>query len=366
MLFLTRYPELGASSRYRVYQYLPYLGDYGISWQVQSFMDERLYSMTFQPGRPFSKAWYSFLSLMRRVRAVARHRHFDVVYMQRELLPFGPPLLERWMKLRGTPLIFDIDDALFIKKPSRFNPLATLLRSPRKTLQLFQLVDHVVTGNSWLAERAMEAGGRATPIEVAEQTERFDTRIQSKRASESPVIGWLGSSSTAKYLELIAPVLRRIARRYPNARFVAVGSGSFEMAGVPWEIRAWSLEEETRSLNEFDIGLMPLPDEDWALGKSGGKARTYMAAGVVPVCAGIGYNRQLIEHGRTGFLCTRLAEWYQTLRFLLESPQQRLETGMAAQSEVRRRFQPRDKAKEIARLVREVADRSASVGRVAR
>ena len=127
-------------------------------------------------------------------------------------------------------------------------------------------------------------------------------------------VGWLGSKSTVKYLRLIEPVLQELARAHPRtcASRSSVAASS-QMDGVPWVHTEWSLDAELQALQRFDIGLMPLPQEDWANGKSGGKARTYMAAGVVPVCQDIGYNRQLIRPGETGFLCTTPQQWRQTL-----------------------------------------------------
>ncbi len=346
VLFLTRYPVEGASSRYRVFQYLPHLRALGMDCDVQSFMDRRLYDLSFQPGRTWAKFWATVRAIWRRVRAVAGHRRYDAVYMQRELLPFGPPLLERWMQRRGAVLLFDYDDALFIAKPSRFNPIATLLRSPGKVLELFRQVDLVVAGNDWLRDRAIEAGGRALTVEVAEDTDRI--LMHTPHVDRvPPTIGWLGSSSTVKYLKLIEPVLVEVAARYPDLRWEIVGGGDFAMDGVPWRHTPWSLDGELAALARFDIGLMPLPPEDWAKGKSGGKARTYMAAGVVPVCSAIGYNLELIEHGRTGLLCRTQEDWLAALCRLVEDTQLRDAIAHAARAEVEQRFSLAGQARKL-------------------
>lgn len=346
VLFLTRYPVDGASSRYRVHQYIPHLEQMGVSCTVQSFMDPQMYRLSFTVGGVPRKLWATGKAVLRRVAAVARHREYDVVYMQRELLPFGPPWLERWMQRRGTKLCFDYDDALFIKKPSRFNPLATLFRAPGKVLELFGLVDRVVAGNDWLRDQAAQHGADAVTLEVAEDVSRMPA--PGSRVGGGPMtIGWLGSTSTVKYLHLIAPALREIAGRYPDVRFELMGGGDFHMDGVDWHHQPWSLEGEVEALGRFDIGLMPLPMEEWARGKSGGKARTYMAAGVVPVCAAIGYNLELIEHGRTGFLCSSHEEWVAALELLIRESTLRKQVAVAARAEVEQRFDPRGQAEKL-------------------
>lgn len=356
VLFLTRYPVEGASSRYRVFQYVPHLEKLGVQVEVQSFMDAYMYHLSLGPGRTGAKIAATVKATLRRLWALRHWRRYDALYLQRELLPFGGPVVERWLKRRGAVLLFDYDDALFIKKPSRYNRIATALRYGDKTRALFRLVDCVVAGNSWLRDAATAAGAqRAVTLEVAEDTGRIP--MHAPHTNDRPVtIGWLGSPSTVKYLRVIEPVLQDIARRYPLVRWELMGGNDFRMDGVDWRISEWSLEGELEALARFDIGLMPLPPEDWAKGKSGGKARTYMAAGVVPVVSAIGYNLELIRHGETGFLCETPRDWDQALGQAIEDAGLRQRVAIAARSEVEQRFDPAKIAAEMARLLREAID----------
>lgn len=356
VLFLTRYPVEGASSRYRVFQYLPHLEKLGVQVKVQSFMDTSMYRLSLSPGRTGAKIAATLKATLRRLWVLRHWRRYDALYLQRELLPFGGPAVERWLKRRGAVLLFDYDDALFIKKPSRYNRIATALRSGDKTRALFRLVDCVVAGNSWLRDAATAAGARrAVTLEVAEDTERIS--MHAPHTNDRPVtIGWLGSPSTVKYLRVIEPVLRDIARRYPLVRWELMGGNDFRMDGVDWRISQWSLEGELEALARFDIGLMPLPPEDWARGKSGGKARTYMAAGVVPVVSAVGYNLELIRHGETGFLCETPRDWERALGQAIEDAALRQRVALAARAEVEQRFDPAGIAAGMARLLSEVID----------
>lgn len=354
VLFLTRYPVEGASSRYRVFQYLPHLEKLGVQVEVQSFMDAYMYRLSLGPGRTGVKIAAALKATIRRLWVLRNWRLYDALYLQRELLPFGGLVVERWLKRRGAVLLFDYDDALFIKKPSRYNWIATALRSGDKTRALLRLVDCVVAGNSWLCDAATVAGARrAVALEVAEDTKRIPMHLP--HTNYRPVtIGWLGSPSTVKYLRGIEPVLRDIARRNPLVRWELMGGNDFWMDGVDWRISDWSLEGELEALARFDIGLMPLPPEDWARGKSGGKARTYMAAGVVPVVSAIGYNLELISHGETGFLCETPDDWDRALSQAITDADLRERIALAARAEVKRRFDPAKTAAEMARLLREV------------
>lgn len=349
VLFLTRYPVEGASSRYRVFQYVPHLERMGVRCTIQSFMDTPMYHMTLRPGLTLAKILATLRATARRLKTLWRWRDHDIIYLQRELLPFGPPLLERWLKRRGAVIFFDYDDALFIKKASRYNPLATFLRSPGKTREMFRIADCTVAGNDWLREAARAEGGRAVTVEVAEETARFRPRSLCK--SGRPVtFGWLGSPSTVKYLSLIEAPLRRVAARHPEVRWEIMGGGDFAMDGVPWRLSDWSLDGELEALARFDIGLMPLPMQDWSRGKSGGKARTYMAAGVVPVVAAIGYNLELLKEGETGFLCTAEKDWERAIEALIADPVLRDRVGRAARADVATRFTPEGQARALAEL----------------
>lgn len=345
VLFLTRYPLEGASSRYRVFQYLPHLERLGVEPTVQSFMDAAMYRLTFRPGRQAAKARATAAAIARRVSTLNRASDYDIIYMQRELLPLGPPLLERRLAARGARLIFDYDDALFIKKPSRYNVAATWLRAPEKLYEVFSLSRCVVAGNDWLRDVAAKYAHRAVTVEVAEDTDRIAMRPPQSN-DNGVLIGWLGSFSTVKYLRLIEPVLRRIHARYPFVRFEVMG-GDFDLPGLPVTNTPWSLDGELAALSRFDIGLMPLPMEDWSKGKSGGKARTYMAAGVPAVVAGIGYNLELVRDGETGLLAHSEDDWERHIAALVEDPVRRQCIGEAARSDIVNRFAPALKAREL-------------------
>lgn len=343
VLFLTRYPYEGASSRYRVFQYIPHLERLGVTCTVQSFMDRQMYALSFSAGRTPAKLWAAVKATVARLWALRQFRRYDIIYMQRELLPFGGPWVERALKQAGARLIFDYDDALFIKKPSRYSRIATFLRSSDKVIDLFRLCDRVVAGNDWLRDKANEHGGHAVTVEVAEDTDRIQMRPR-HTDSDDIVIGWLGSSSTVKYLRLIEPVLQNISLKYQQVRFEIVGGGAFDLGDMPVTHTPWSLDGEPAALHRFSIGLMPLPLEEWSRGKSGGKARTYMAAGVPTVCTAIGYNLELIRHGDTGFLCTSHEEWEEALCKLIDDADLRQRIAEAARRDVEERFAADKKA----------------------
>jgi glycosyltransferase involved in cell wall biosynthesis len=360
VLFLTKYPNEGASSRYRVYQYLAHVERAGIGFVAESFMTRELFELSHRRGHSLRKAWLTAAAILRRLSLLWRCRGFDLIYMQRECLPFGPPLLERWFRRIGKRTIFDYDDALFIFKSNARNPLANFIKRPQRVPEIMANVDCVVAGNDWLRDRAAEFCRDARTFHVAEDLERYTPKPTDAMAGGSITIGWLGSPSTEKYLNLIRPVLRSLCKRYPVLRLKVVGGGRFEDPEIPVVQTAWAIDTEVADLHSFDIGIMPLPLEEWSLGKSGGKARTYMAVGLPAVCTAMGFNRELISDGETGFLVTTLDEWEAALSRLVESPELRQRTGTAARREVERRYSLDVLGPQFVDILRSVAAKAAT------
>lgn len=346
VLFLTRYPYEGASSRYRVFQYIPYLEKRGIACTTSSFMSPRMYALSFQKGRHIRKAIYVILASLKRLKILYHYKAYDIIVMQRELFLFSPAIFEKYLARKDVKLIFDYDDALFIHKQSRFNPLGNFLKPKNKIYDIFKAVDCAIAGNDFLREAAQPHCPYAITLEVAEDTDRIKHRPPHHN-SKPLIIGWLGSTSTVKYIGLIQSAMRRIKHDFPDVIFEIVGGGDFHLEGLCFKHTAWSLDEELNALTRFDIGIMPLPQDSWSKGKSGGKARTYMAAGVPVIAQNIGYNKHLIKHGETGLLAETEEEWYHAMKTLLKNPKLRQSMGEAARRDIIRRFSPKDKADEL-------------------
>ncbi len=351
VLFLPLYPELGASSRYRVYQYLPYLRALGMSVDVQSFMDERLFRLSYTRGRLPSKAWGWLKATVRRFNYLRSWREYDIIYIQRDLLPLLPPWVERNLSQRGAILVLDIDDALYIGKASRHTPLTQYLKPKDKLVSVLSLVNCVVAGNPFLRDKASDYCPDARFLPVAESVSRFENQIKESAEKPGLVLGWLGSPSTEKYLQLIREPLEALLAEQPDLQLWVVGGGQFLHDHPQVHHYQWSLEGEAALVVQFDVGLMPLPSEEWSQGKSGGKARTYMAAGIPPVATAIGYNLELIAHGRTGLLVNDATQWRDAIAQLLGDARGRLEMGERAKQYVAKHFDPERTAHRLADII---------------
>ena len=181
----------------------------------------------------------------------------------------------------------------------------------------------VIAGNEYLADRARAAGAqRIEIIPTVVDIERYQPAA--KRAGGALVVGWIGTPMTSLYLQPLMPVFGRLHRDL-GVRFVAVGARAADFAGTPVEAWPWSEATEVSSIQQFDIGIMPLEDSPWERGKCGYKLIQYMACGLPVVASPVGVNREIVEHGKSGFLAEGMADWEQLLRYVLimEAPERR-------------------------------------------
>jgi glycosyltransferase involved in cell wall biosynthesis len=263
-------------------------------------------------------------------------------------------VLERAVAWFGRPIIFDFDDAIYRLHTSGANRLWARLKFPGKTAAICRLSEHVVVGNSALHEYAERYNKRVTVVPSSVDTERYvDRHIARRGHNKRLVIGWTGSSTSQTYLEMFAPVLRRLCMQL-DVEIRVHSDRRPELGGVPFTWRRWSAETEVEELAQFDIGIMPMPDDVWAQGKCAMKALLYMAMGIPAVCARVGTNVEVIRHDENGLLAATADEWLECLSRLASDPGQRMRLGHAGRKTVEECYSAKVCGQRFAGVVREV------------
>ncbi|MEM9941757.1 MAG: glycosyltransferase family 4 protein [Planctomycetota bacterium] len=336
VLFLTQYPKQAPSPRYRVYQLVPWLEANGVSCDVQPLVAEGDYFKSRKKGNTLWKVGLLMRGYFNRMKLAKQAAKYDLVYVLKGAFMYGPPRIERRIKKSGTPMVFDFDDAIFIHKDSTHNGLADRFKSTDRIPATIKMVNRVVVPNNYLADYSRQLNEHVTVVAEAEDTDRFTQRSAHQPCGKITV-GWIGSPSTAKYLKLITPALQEICKRHPHVILRTVG-GHYEAEGVRVENIPWTFEKEVENFHNLDIGIMPLPLEEWSKGKSGCKLRQYMASGVPGVGTRIGYNCELVEDGKTGFLVETQDEWVAALDKLIVDHELRNQIANAARASVVKRF----------------------------
>jgi glycosyltransferase involved in cell wall biosynthesis len=339
VLALSPIPEEGAGCRFRVAQYIPYLREAGFDVTVSPFYSREYFGFVYRPGNYLRKA-AGFLALTwRRIRELLSIRQYDLVLLYREAIPIGPIFVERWIHRLGIPIVYDFDDAIFMRAVSPANRAFSFLKNPRRVAEILKVSDEVSVGNEFLAAYARQFNPHVTVIPTAVDTNKFVPRSDPPRAEgRRLVIGWIGSPTTFQYLESLKDVLAEVAARHPFTLNVSGAGGPVNFAGVEVREVPWSMADEVSLFNTCDIGVYPLTDDDWSRGKCGFKAIQCMACGVPVVAAAVGVNREIITHGVDGMLAGTRQEWVDHLSRLLTDAELRRRLALAGRRTIQARY----------------------------
>ena len=338
---------MGASSRMRFYQYLPDLQSQGIEIEVSPLLSDgylkRLYAKQATNWRGVIN---DYLKQMVRLLTV---RDYDLLWIEKELFPNLPPWFEQVLARRGVRYVADYDDAVFHNYDQSLNPLKRLVRN--KIDSVMQHAALVVCGNSYLAERACCAGARRVEV-IPTVVDLNRYAVVKPREHGKLVIGWIGSPSTVKYLDLVAEPLKELARELP-VQLRVVGA-SCAVPGLDVVCRTWTEAGEAEEIQQFDLGIMPLADSPWERGKCGYKLIQYMACGLPVVASPVGVNTEIVAHGVNGFLAQSQDEWLTAIRALSTDAASRRDIGARGRRSVEQNYCLQVTAPRLARLFHEI------------
>lgn len=349
-MMLSRYQRSGASSRLRLIQYAGPLESQGIGSSLEPFFDES-YLEGLYSGR--STLAPILAAYKRRTRQLLRAGNADLLWLEKEALPWLPWGVERSLLPRGVPLVVDYDDAVFHRYDMhRSTSVQWLLGG--KLDKLMASASLVTVGNHYLADRARASG--APRVEIIPTV--VDLAAYTQRPWPSPeavpTIGWIGTPSTwTEYMAPMMPVLEQAAGE-AGARIVAVGAGLAAAAHPVLDNLPWTEDSEVTCIHAMDIGVMPLTDTPWARGKCGYKLIQYMACGIPVIASPVGINAEIVEHGVNGFLASSDADWVEALRTLLRDPVLRVQMGEAGRRKAEREYSLQVWGPRVAQMLREV------------
>jgi glycosyltransferase involved in cell wall biosynthesis len=207
------------------------------------------------------------------------------------------------------------------------------MKNPGKTAKLISLADLVFAGNQYLADYAHHHNENILIVPTTIDTDEY--KQTPFRDAEQLCIGWSGSITTIRHFEVVIPVLHRLKNKYGNKLvFKVIGDANFSVQELGIQGIRWSKQDELDELSKIDIGIMPLPDDEWSKGKCGLKGLQYMALGIATVMSPVGVNTEIIQNGTNGFLATTDDEWFGVLCQLIDDADLRKRMGEAARKTV--------------------------------
>jgi glycosyltransferase involved in cell wall biosynthesis len=346
VLGLSLYGSSAASHRIRLGQYKAGLLKEGIDLQIQALLDDSYLKYRFEGGElPIANL---LASLFQRLRLLLTRDKFNLVILHCELIPFAPSWFERFF-LR-LPYIYDFDDAWYLRyKYSRSFDFSYLLRN--KVDNIMIRASAIAAGSNYLENYASKFNSNVTVLPSVVDTNRFHG-VNVTKANEL-TIGWIGSASTAKYLRALVEPLS-IFRRECKFRFIVVGGKAPDISDFPVIELPWAEDTEVALINTLDVGLMPLPDDDWARGKCAFKLVQYMACGLPVIASRVGANIELVTKD-CGFLVETVSEWVDALRWMRDNRIERHRMGAFGRARVESHYSLTSNLPKLARLVRQVS-----------
>lgn len=355
ILFLTLYPDVAASPRYRVTQFLPHLRAHGIECHVAAPLSEDQWRRLTGPerrGRPF---WYHAYETPRRLMQILGAWRFDIVFLQKAVMSAYVRGFGLLMRRCARRLVLDLDDAVHLAPPHPLRGPWRVFEGREQIRQLAAVADLVLAGNRWLESEVRSAGGQAVHFPTVVDTDRF---TPASCPPDGFTLGWIGSPATTPHLEGILPLLES----QDAARVLLVGADAGRLAwqrdnalssrGI--ETRTWNYEREVEDVQQFSAGLMPLPKDDWTRGKCALKALIYMACGIPCVATPHGAVLDIIRHGENGLLADSTEDWRAALD-CLRDPGARSRMGAAARETVIERYSLKNAAPRLIELLESLA-----------
>lgn len=337
VLFIVPYPTEGPSNRYRVEQYLPLLEKEGISCAVRPFVSSALFKILYKPGKRLEKAAGLIDSVRRRLLDLTGLHRFDVIFVHIESFPFGPAVFEWIFAKLGKPVIYDFEDAVYLPDFRGNNKLINYLRCPDKFYRILRLSSHIIVCNKEMDNLVRRYNPNVTVIPTSIDTEKF--RVKDRCAfNKEPVLGWIGSHTTAYCLRQLEKVFLRLAERYDFCLKIVGAGNNFRLPGVKIVQRDWSLQNDVENFQSLDIGIYPLPFDERSRAKTPFKTIQYMSVGVPCVVSRVGGNPDIIQDGVNGFLASTDEEWFNRLSLLLENAALREKLGLQGRKTVEEKY----------------------------
>jgi len=329
ILYFSKTSFIGPSSRYRIYQYIPYLKRAGIEVSISPLFKGgwfRILAIRQRPLRAVAKFLYSLARLFVRIKAILKVGKYDLYCFEHQAFPYIPVFLERIAKKINPNMVLEFDDAIYL----------TCLHK-KKIPRLIRMSKYVIVGNEFLKDYALKFNPNVTIIPTVIDIDRYRPK-KDYHPHGKLNIGWVGLAYNLPYVQELAGILQKLRKEVGEFVLTVISSKGFELDGVEVIFKRWSYDNEVKEIRSLDIGIMPLADDEWAKGKCGLKVLQYMACGVPVVASPVGVNREIINDGENGFLAATDEEWLKKLSLLARDGKLRRTVGQKGRETVEKHY----------------------------
>ncbi|MCM3871775.1 MAG: glycosyltransferase [Pyrinomonadaceae bacterium] len=302
----------------------------GIRIHYAPFETKRLHEVLYLPGHYATKAGEMLRAYFDRLKLLKELDRFDAVFVYREAALLGPAWLEKTIARRGKPIIYQLDDPLYVPYTSPSNGYLSYLKFFGKVSEICRLAKVVVVNSTQIREYVSQFNKNIWQVPSLVDTEKYVFRPEQLEKYPNDVcIGWSGSPTTIGNISVVAGALRKLSVQVKYHTHL-IGGTDFNLPGVNYTAQNWSAETEVEDLRRMQVGMVPLPVNEWNKRKFYMKTAQYMALGIPPVATPLGSNPEVIEQGVTGFLADSEEEWVRYLKLLIQDRDLRLSMSRRA------------------------------------
>lgn len=311
--------KLDASSYYRLYQYFEQIKKEGTTAILYEQIPEKVYLWYYNSkhwSELLAKAIFWSVGAVRTFFWVEWDRfffHSDILVLNRKFYARKMPLLLRTRLkryLEARKLIWDFDDNIMDDREI-------------SKLELELISDYsnrIVVTNEYLKEKLTIRDRKKTILMPTTDLDLYsfdyrksiEERLESYQTSINIV--WIGSRNNVKYLKLCISELDRIAvRTDKKVSLYVICNKEFNWTTQKILIQniRWNRMTAIEIMKQCHLGIMPLQEDAYTLGKAGFKIVQYFGAAIPALASAVGYNNSIIEEGKNGFLIHGNQEWHK-------------------------------------------------------
>lgn len=340
--FFPRYTQVGPSSRYRIYQYLPYFDNYKVA---PFFDDSYLPSLKL---KSFKGLIYLAKCYLKRIYLMFESRN-NICIVQYEFTPF---LLfnSLFFKLFNVKYIVDFDDAVFHDYDESQNKIVKLLFR-KKIPKVIKNASHVITGSPYLTNFAKQFNTNVTEIPTSINLSNYI--IEKQKTKNQYIIGWIGSRTTSIHIKLILEPLKILKTKGYNFKLNLIGFtnlDNIDFEDLDVDIIEWNKTTEISELNKIDLGIMPMVDIPFTRGKCAFKLIQYMAVAKPTISTSFEANIK-VDRNNENFFANNTLEWVNTIEHLINNRNLGVDIGKRNRKVIERFYSIQNNNKKITQII---------------
>lgn len=319
---------MAATHRHRFSQFDNYFLKKNIKIEIQSLLSNEYLKKKFNSNK------ISYLQILKlyfkRLLFIFKQLRYDLIIIHCELFPYVPHFIEKYMILKN--YIYDFDDAIYLRYNKRNFLLNFFFKNKFKNILKNASLIHA--GSEFLLNHSLKYNNRSYLLPTSVDTTRYKS-INSKSKNDSIfTIGWIGSPSSEKYLNLLLEPFDKLSKKIKFKFIIVGGKNKPNFKYCDSEIIEWSYEDEINLINTFDVGIMPLQETDWEKGKCAFKLIQCMACQIPVVASPVGFNKVLISDNIDGMFAKNTDEWFEKILLLYNQKKERDLMGLAARKKI--------------------------------